>query len=160
MPRRPVKASRKPAPWWQPTLTNGKQDWREYLMWQVGLLLTAFSILYVLLLWRGLPVIDPTVLDRAILISLSVDLVASLILWRLIVKGWSRSKRFALGFMILADIFAKLLFLKAANPGDPFDSWWYLLLVIGTGLYLVGTGGIGLIVWIRGDDVNPWWKRK
>ena len=147
-----ARRSAKRAPWWRPTLTNGQQDWREYLLWQIGLLGTALSILYVLLLARGLPVVDPSVLDWATLASLLVDLGACLILWRLIAKRWSRSKRFALGFIILADVFAKLLFLRALQPDvSPFDSWWYLLLVIGTGLYLLGTGAIGLVVWLRGD---------
>ncbi len=166
MPRSPVKRpARRPKPrdhgaipWWRPTLTNGQDDWREYLLWQVGLLVTALSILYVLLLFRGLPAVDPSVLDRAVLVSLAVDLAACVILWRLIDSGWSRSKRFALGFMILADVFVKLWFLRSANSGDPFDTWWYLALLAGTGLYLAGTGVIGLIVWWRGDDVSPWWR--
>ncbi len=166
MARRPAKSrSPKPRsarpPWWQPTLTSGKPDWREYLAWQLGLLVTALSLLYVILLARGLPVTDPTTFNKAILGSLLADLIACGILWRLIAKRWSRSKRFALGFIILADVFAKLLFLQALQPDiSPFDSRWYLLLVIATGIYLLGTGGIGLIIWIRGDDVDPWWRRK
>jgi hypothetical protein len=157
MPRRRAKA--KPVPWWRPTLTTGKPDWREYLLWQFGLLFTALSLLYVILLSRGLPVADPVVLDRAILTSLLVDLAACGILWHLINAGWSRSKRFALAFLILADIFAKFLFLRLANPGDgPLGSGWFELIVALTGLYLAGTGVIGLVVWLRGDDVRPWWK--
>lgn len=156
MAQRSVKSS---APWWKPTLTTGKNDRWLYFSWQIGLLITALSLLYVIMLFRGLPVENPSLLDQAILISLSVDLIACGILWRLISKQWSRSKRFALGFMILADIFAKLLFLRAAQPDVfPFDVWWYLLLVIAVMLYLLGTGAIGLIIWIRGDDAQPWWK--
>ena len=153
------KAPAAQVPWWQPTLTNGNADWREYLLWQVGMLVTALSLLYVILLSRGLPVDDPAVLDRAVLFTLAIDIAACFILGYLINRNWSRSKRFALGFLVLADIFTKLLFLSAANPGvEMFESWWYLLLVSGTGLYLLGTGVIGLIVWRRGDGVSPWWK--
>ncbi len=169
MARRPAKPRRRtksrptrlPAPWWRPTLTTGKPDRWEYLAWQLGLLVTALSLLYVILLARGLPVADPTVLDRAIFLSLLADLAACGILWRLITTRWSRSKRFALGFMILADVFAKLLFLRALQPDvSPFGSWWYLLLVAATGFYLLGTGAIGLVIWLRGDDISPWWRRK
>lgn len=152
-------ARRRANPWWKPTLTTGQPDWREYLSWQVGLLVTALSLLYVILLFRGLPVEDPAVLDRAILASLVADLAACGVLWHLIAKQWSRSKRFALGFMILADVFAKLLLLRALQPDDPgFGSWWFTLLLVGTGSYLIGTGVIGLIIRMRGDDVTKWWK--
>lgn len=164
-PRRSAKPrlTRLPAPWWRPTLTTEKPDRWEYLAWQIGLLVTALSLLYVILLARGLPagmpVTDPTVFDRAIFFSLLADLAACGILWHLITKRWSRSKRFTLAFLILADVFAKLLFLRALQPDvSPFDSWWYLLLVIATGFYLLGTGAIGLVILIRGDDVSPWWK--
>jgi hypothetical protein len=135
---------------------SGRPDWRSYFSWQAGLLITALSLLYILLIRNA----DGSVivLNQAVLASLLTDLVAGLILWRLIATGYSRSKRFALGFLILADLFAKLLLVARINDDPLFSSLPYLLLVIGTGVYLAGTGLIGLVVFIRGDERIPWWK--
>lgn len=141
------------------TLTNGKPDWREYMLWQFGLLFTALSLLYVIMLYQAVDAGPDPVIYQAILGSLLADIFASVVLWRLIAVGYSRSKRFALGAMLLADLFAKLLLLRHAAPDDAiFGSPLYLLLIVGTGGYLLGTAVIGLIIYIRGDKVVSWWK--
>lgn len=137
------------------TLLNGQADWREYLAWQFGLLAAAVPLFTTLLLLRS--AVDDVVALSVLLASLPGIVVASAILWWLIRRGYSRSKRFALAFLILSNLTAALTALRTfdAAPSAP----WFDVLFAGTVLYLIGTGVIGLIILVRGDDVSPWWKR-
>jgi hypothetical protein len=139
------------------TLLNGQADWREYVVWQLGLLAAALSLLAVLLLlWRPEAITELEAL-YVLLAVLPGIAMATILLWWLIGRGYSRSKRFALAFLILGAITASLSALRMF--GAVSESTWFDLLLIGTTAYLLGTGVIGLIIFIRGDDVSPWWKR-
>lgn len=138
-------------------LLNGKADWREYLAWQLGLLAGAAALLPVLLLlWHPERTTDLAALN-ILLATLPGIVVASAVLWWLIAREYSRSKRFALAFLILAAVSIELIAL--ATFGTVPSSVWFNLLLTGTVVYLIGTGAIGLVIFIRGDDVSPWWKR-
>ncbi|MDP4000233.1 MAG: hypothetical protein Q8Q11_02265 [bacterium] len=138
------------------TLLNGQADWREYLAWQVGLLAAAAPLFTTLLLLQP-GAVDDVVALEVLLATLPGVVVASAILWWLIKREYSRSKRFALAFLILSNLTAALAALRTfdAAPSAP----WFDVLFAGTALYLAGTGVIGLIILIRGDDVSPWWRR-
>ncbi|MEX2043609.1 MAG: hypothetical protein WD926_01805 [Patescibacteria group bacterium] len=136
-------------------LLNGRADWREYLAWQLGLLAAAAPLFTTLLL-------HPTTSDRSValfvlLAALPGIVVASAILWWLIARVYSRSKRFALAFLILSNLVAALVTLQAFGAAPA--TVWFDLLLVGTVLYLIGTGMIGAIIFVRDDDVSPWWKR-
>ena len=140
------------------TLLNGQADWREYLVWQLGLLTASLSLLMILqLLWRP-EMVTSSVAFSVLLATLPGIVVASAALWWLIQCEYSRSKRFVLAFFILSAISAALIALRTFEAEFTTDPWFALLL-IGTLLYLLGTGVIGLIIFLRGDDVSPWWKR-
>ncbi|HEY8108660.1 MAG TPA: hypothetical protein VIF43_01475 [Patescibacteria group bacterium] len=138
-------------------LLNGQTDWREYLVWQLGLLAAALSLLVILLLlWRPAAVTEVTAL-YVLLAALPGVALASVSLWWLIKREYSRSKRFALAFLVLSALTASLVGLGMFEAVP--ETGWFDLLLVGTLLYLIGTGVIGLVIFVRGDDVSPWWKR-
>lgn len=142
------------------TILNGKPDKYDYLFWQLGLLVTLVSMLLMVSLSADWLATDTEFATKAILVTLTSDLFASFVLWHLIDIKYSRSKRFALAVAILADILTKLLVLRQFNDDLPlFHSVWYALLVIFVAFYLIGSAIIGLIIFIRGDDIVPWWKK-
>lgn len=139
------------------TLLNGRADWREYLVWQLGLLTAGLPLLAILLLLSGT---EPAGVLTALYVLLGAVpgiAAASIMLWWLIEREYSRSKRFALAFFILAALTAALVTLRIFGVAP--DTWWFTWVLAGTVLYLIGTGMIGLIIFVRGDDVSPWWKR-
>lgn len=140
------------------TILSGKADQYRYLAWQLGLFMTALSLLAVLLN-NGIAVIDQVELLRVCLLTLPVDLAAAVVLGYLISVRYSRSKRFALAVLILTDILVKLFVLRQTGSDEALvNSPLYLLLLVGTATFLVGSAVIGLIIFVRGDDKVPWWR--